>query len=212
MPIDRVVVVDDNLGALRALTRMLGRTGLEATCFSTYNEALSGLSRLAQPPVAALIDVILDRGHLGIDIASQIRERLPDCVSIGLMSGYRLEGELELSARSIKACLLEKPIAAATIRHFLIDAIICTRGVNGVLSRAIMSLVEESDLLVQEVRILVQLVAGTARSSLSDELALSPDTVKWQMKRLLTKTHTSDTAGLLGLVLKRANGLSVNLA
>lgn len=57
-------------------------------------------------------------------------------------------------------------------------------------------------LLPQEARIVGQLATGSSRASLPDDLGVSRDTVKWQIKRLLARVEVGDTTDLVALLLR----------
>lgn len=198
-----VVVVDDNRQTLHGLDVILRRRGFESQPFSTFANASSAIESMPGPPNAAVIDLCLDHGHFGFELAFKIRRKFDSRIPIAIMTGYAIDtASLIERVREVDGTLLEKPLTPSVYGRFLLDAAISPLRLRHVVRDAVIRLAERHSLVPQECRILGQLAAGSSRADLHHDLGMSSDTVKWQMKGLLAKTGTGDAIELTGLLLR----------
>jgi len=105
----RVLVVDDEPSVSNTLARILNLNGFEAIAVHSGEDAVALASTFR--PDAAILDVFLDGGNDGIEIAHTILRELPTC-NILLLSGQPETTELlaKASALGISFRVFAKPV------------------------------------------------------------------------------------------------------
>ena len=208
-----VVVVDDSPRVLDGLCRMLVRRGFTPQPYQTFSAACFALQSIDAAPAAAMFDVFLDRGKLGFDLCDLLRERFV-AVPTMMISGYAL-GELKspywlppneshTHFESSRVPVYGKPIRTCLVDSFLVWSATMNslRHSPHILRNAVLSFSVHHGLTPQQARVLAHLFAGSVRSSLPEDLGLSRDTVKSQVKALLAKTNATSTEQLTAHVLR----------
>ena len=104
----RVIIVDDDLGVLEVMNRMLSRAGHIVIGFNRFEDARAFLSR--NRPDVLIADVRLG-AYNGIHLAVQARECYTD-VAIIVYSAYD-DGVLRAEAERCGASFLLKPLSGA---------------------------------------------------------------------------------------------------
>jgi DNA-binding NtrC family response regulator len=100
-----VLVVEDEPGIADTLTEILGRNGYAA--IPAYDAETALETALLVPPELAVIDVRLP-GSSGMDLATSLRGKLPDC-KIVLISGDTGSSELLATVNAAHLELLGTP-------------------------------------------------------------------------------------------------------
>jgi FixJ family two-component response regulator len=198
-----VLIVDDNVRILRGLDAVLRRKGFTPVACGSSAEALSALKHRKTAPLAAVLDVWLDRGTTGFDVAHECRSRFAFATSMMLMSGYDTAGsEVRSRAESLELQVVVKPVDIRVISRFLAQAVALRTSERGPgVQNAVTVMVERFTLSPQETRILALLLVGVRRDRLVDALGTSSNTVKSQVRSLLRKTGASTCSGLVSIVL-----------
>jgi len=100
-----------------------------------------------------------------------------------------------------------KPLAPKLLDRFLALAAI-TRYVchSPVLHEAVVWIVANYDLAVQESRIVASLANGSTRAVLNRDLGISPNTLKGHLRTLLRKVAVHDTDELISIILRAIGG------
>jgi DNA-binding NarL/FixJ family response regulator len=203
-----IVVVDDNRVALSSMNRFLRRRGFEPVTFATSSEAEHHLESRSGPPAGALFDVWLDRGSVGVALALLLVDRFR--VPVAFVTGYSIAEAVETwrgrRTGQLDMTILPKPLDWGACKRFLLQAAIGGFELDSAVHRVVLDLSEGHDLHPQEARILAQLAMGTKRADLAHELDISPDTVKWQVRGLISKLEVCDAAEATTLILRVLNG------
>lgn len=186
-----VIVVDDNRRLLAALEPMIRRAGFDPLLCGTYSEAISSIQVFDTPPIAVIIDVCLDRGHSGVELAGRFNQRYGSATKLLVMTGYRsaaYESEYEIA---------EKPIDAQKLRRFLVGSIVERIVQSGPLRDALLDMSERYSLSPQEAELLAAMSVGSGRAQLPRQLRRSSNTIKSQIRTLLAKTECKSMSGVL---------------
>jgi len=83
---ERILLVDDEPGILRALQRLL-RHGLPAYAIETFADAAAALNRARECAFALVVSDYRMPGMSGVEFLQALRELQPDCARI-ILSGY----------------------------------------------------------------------------------------------------------------------------
>ena len=102
----RVLVVDDEVNALSALTALLGDEGLEAVGAASAERALALAE--AQRPDAVVLDVQMP-GMSGLELLDRLRARYPGLPAV-IMTGHQAHHAGIPEAREAGAAFVEKPV------------------------------------------------------------------------------------------------------
>lgn len=218
-----VLIVDDNPKVLASLGRMAQGRGFAVAMCSGMADALKHLDAMKwQPPVAAIVDVYLERGHMGFELCGRLREHFRDAVPTVMVTAYT--GELSYPYVAQEAGfdddaqwtadivpVLAKPIRGAVLTRFLARAAANAplRRAHPAVRRAVAAYALANSLSPQEARIVAQLAAGSTRSSLASDLGLSTETVKSQIRNVLKKCAVTATDELIASVLRYISGTSL---
>ncbi len=103
----RVLIVDDNVDAVLGLARFLRRQGFEVATAHDGSSALDTID--GTPPTFALLDIGLP-GMDGYQLASCIRERYGNRISLYALSGYGRDDDRERAADASFDGYLLKPV------------------------------------------------------------------------------------------------------
>ena len=153
-----LVVVDDNRLFREALGRLISRRGFVPHIYASFNDASAAIDLMTCAPDAAIVDVFLDGGRLGFDIARQIRGRFGLPLPISMMTGYSFDIlDFERLAGEVSADILEKPLSLMHCNSFLVKAALSPLCLCRAVYEAVIGLCVHYDLLPQEARILGQL-------------------------------------------------------
>jgi FixJ family two-component response regulator len=202
-----ILVVDDNVRVLNAVSALLRRRGFVSIAYSSLASSLQAISEMAVAPEAAILDLWFPQGRLGTEVACALRARFDTKVPIAIMTGYSIGVTCEDAAGWVGMVthLYEKPISGTVLDPFLAVAAgsSALSGPGAHATRnAVARICMQYQLAPQEARIVGQLAAGSTRSTLPEDLGISVNTVKGQIRTLLTKTGLSSTDELVGLILR----------
>lgn len=220
-----IILVDDDQRVLAGLERVISRAGFVAAGFSKLEAALEMVRALSAEPAAAIIDVYLERGRLGLELTEALRTRFGTSIPIAMITGYTAElshpywcppmsdlaaeGGPHLDDERIP--VYQKPVSTARLSTFLVRAaaIIRLRQAPPGNRERIVAYAIQHGLTPQEARLLTHLACGSTRSSLPDDRGLSKDTVKSQVRNMLAKCEVGSTDELMAALLwsdSRRNG------
>ncbi len=135
--------------------------------------------------VALITEIDLPSGD-GLDLVVHARKRRPLLPVLVLTS--RAEPALINRAHLLRAEYHCKPTHRSSLRGFLRRAIALERVEDQRITWAIDEICRREGLTLREVDLLVAAVAGVPRKTLSDELGVSENTLKTQVRGLLRKT------------------------
>jgi PAS domain S-box-containing protein len=114
----RVLVVDDNVDAARALEQVLALSGHRVTLAHDGPSALAAAAR--RPPQVVLLDIGLP-GMDGYTVAAKLREAGHDRAALVAITGYGQDDDLRRSSAAGFDRHLVKPIDGATLRKLLAE-------------------------------------------------------------------------------------------
>jgi FixJ family two-component response regulator len=198
-----VVVVDDNRDVLVGVATLLRRRGFQAWPFASLEDATDALECDGPRLCAALIDVWFRGGRTGFEIASQLRAHFSERLPLAMMTAHkRGEFDIDTLVDKFSATFLCKPLNMDDLNMFLCRAALFPLELPLTISETVLAMTSQFALLPNETRILAQLAVGSTRSSLARDLCISPDTLKWQLKRLLSKLQAPDTTELVATFLR----------
>ncbi len=202
------MVVDDNHRTLNAIGGMIRRHGFETVEYLRSEDCLAALSIEKISPIAALIDVILDGGRLGTEIVGALRASTQRHTPVILMSGWTLDAapfRLPLGEQNV--VWMQKPLDVKIVDPFLANAAASwALPLGSPLVGIVGEMVRRFSLNSQEARIVGQIASGSTRFELATHLALSNNTVKWQVKGLLAKTRLESVDQVAALLLRLLSG------
>ena len=181
---------------------MLQRRRVESLTFGSFAAGKDAIANMAHSPNGALIDLTLERGHSGINLARTLRTQFP-ATTVALSSGYPVDSSTSETIISLGAQFIQKPISGETCRDFIAAVTLNSLPLHAALRRALLELCIAHDLGAQEARIVGRLAAGSTRARLARDLDMSDNTVKFQIRSLLAKTGMEDTSDVLADVLRR---------
>jgi DNA-binding NarL/FixJ family response regulator len=197
-----ILVVDDNKQAREALGRMCRQNGFQPVLAHSFDEAQLVLSNPQISLVGAMLDVVLPAGRTGVEIATLIRREIGNDIPIAVVSGYAADPSLiENIADQIDVVLIGKPIARHTCEVFMRYASMAHLDLARSVRDAVLRMSFKFALSVQETRILAHISSGCSRQRLPDEIGISNNTIKRQVRRLLRSTDTRDTKQITCLLL-----------
>lgn len=116
-PVPSLVIVDDEPGVLRPLTRYLSEHGYEVSAFDDFEAARQAIGALR--PDVVVTDVRLGAFN-GLQLAMIAREVRPDA-QVLVMSGFD-DPVLKAEAQRLGAAYLVKPVAGRTLVEALTTA------------------------------------------------------------------------------------------
>jgi DNA-binding NarL/FixJ family response regulator len=203
-----VLVVDDNKRVLAGIERSVRRRSFLPLSYSSFASASAHIRDERSPMTAALIDVGLGRDGDGLEVIHQLRRKFGESVYCALMSGYPADPEMVAFAARMGALFLAKPIGSDRLATFLSQAVTKSLLPHPTLQGAVLGFVHDHQLSPQETRVIAKLATGTRRGELAEALSLSPDTLKCQVRGILTKASLPTTDHVISDVLRRASQTS----
>lgn len=121
----RVLIVEDEAVVADTLRQILSSSGYDTHVAYSAEAALNSLSRWS--PDLAILDVMLPKMN-GIDLAMELRERLPDCCILLISGQPSVEGLLqEARMKGYDFEILAKPVHPTEI----LDTIASLLSTNG---------------------------------------------------------------------------------
>ena len=115
----RILIIDDNAGALRALASLLRDEGFVVIAAADGISALEGLESAA--PDLVLTDLHMP-GMSGLDLLSVVRKRAPD-VPVILMTSDSTPENMSCARERGAAEFLAKPLHVDTVTRVLWDTL-----------------------------------------------------------------------------------------
>jgi len=117
-----VLVVDDEPGVTRVISRQLERDGHVVRVALDAQQALAILDAEGPLPDLVLTDLVMPGKMQGHELAAHIRETYPN-VQVVLMSGYESESQRRQMPWSTDIPFLQKPIDRGTLRAIVAEAL-----------------------------------------------------------------------------------------
>lgn len=189
----RLLLVDDHPVLRAGLSNLLA---LEPD-IAVVGEADGGVAAIAMwqrvKPHVGLIDLSME-GVDGIETTRLIRKETPEARIVMLTSSESADDAARALAGGVAAYVtktVDHEEIVATIREVHAGATNVRKGVRGPARSA------EGLLSPREMDVLVQLRKGSTNAEIGAALGISERTVKWHVKAMLAKLHTSDRAGLV---------------
>jgi FixJ family two-component response regulator len=193
--------VDDNKRVAELLGQTVARRGFNPIVFNNAPEAYECIGQWQRPPIGAILDVFLQNGVTGIDIACVLERLFSGFTAIAFVTGYDV-GQLDKHISG--AVVLQKPIERGVLDNFLSLLAIRACGLPPILEDAACDMIRVHQLLPAEARILACLATGTTRAGLAKQLRIGENTLKFQIRTLLQRTSTTSTEEVLAMLLKLA--------
>jgi DNA-binding NarL/FixJ family response regulator len=144
-------------------------------------------------PHVGLIDLSME-GVDGIETTRLIRKETPEARIVMLTSSESADDAARALAGGVAAYVtktVDHEEIVAAIREVHAGATNLRKGVRAAARSA------EGILSPREMDVLVQLRKGSTNAEIGAALGISERTVKWHVKAMLAKLHTSDRAGLV---------------
>lgn len=191
-----VLLVDDNETVIATSSRFVRRRGFEPLVATTYERTLRVLETLGRAPTAAILDVYLGGGHTGFEVLDLLRRRFEDPVPAVLLTGYDLD-EIRPLADEFNVETIRKPAPIPRLDDFLVSVTVTSvLWRNHSYATVVERFCRVHRLCCQEARIVACLANGSTRANLPEELEISANTLKSQIKRLLAKLQQSSMEGV----------------
>lgn len=189
----RLLLVDDHPVLRAGLSNLLGlEPDIEVVGEADGGTAAIAMWRRVKPHVG-LVDLSME-GVDGIEATRLIRKEAPDARIVMLTSSESADDAARALAGGVAAYVtktVDHEEIVATIREVHAGATNLRKGVRGPARSA------EGILSPREMDVLVQLRKGSTNAEIGAALGISERTVKWHVKAMLAKLHTSDRAGLV---------------
>lgn len=207
------LVVDDVRQVRDLLGRMLARWGIPVTPARNLAEGRAALDR---GPDLVLVDLNLPDGS-GVALAREAAALRPKPLVVGISGKASPDQTFALGRAGVRAFLV-KPVTehqlGAAIRAALAehetDELRAGRprrlsdATQTILARALDDFSEHHDLTPRQRQIVAEIVRGTPRASLAHALAISENTCKTDVRRILAHCGLERTADLPAAVLAHA--------
>lgn len=155
---------------------------------------------------------------MGFELIDHLRDQFGNAVPLMMLTGYpgelsypyqadlSIDDDIRLPDEVVP--VYSKPVHAAFLNRFLSRAAANApfRGTQSPIRHCVVTYALRRGLTPQESRVLAQLAFGSTRATLSDDLGLSKETVKSQVRNLLEKCSVSATDELVASLLKYISG------
>jgi DNA-binding NarL/FixJ family response regulator len=189
----RLLLVDDHPVLRAGLSNLLAlEPDIEVVGEADGGTAAIAMWRRVKPHVG-LIDLSME-GVDGIETTRLIRKETPEARIVMLTSSESADDAARALAGGVAAYVtktVDHEEIVAAIREVHAGATNLRRGVRAAARSA------EGILSPREMDVLVQLRKGSTNAEIGAALGISERTVKWHVKAMLAKLHTSDRAGLV---------------
>ena len=189
----RLLIVDDHPVLRAGLSNLLA---LEPD-IAVVGEADGGEAAVAMwakvRPHVGLVDLCMESVD-GIETTRRIRREHPQARIVMLTSSESADDAARALATGVAAYVtktVNHEAIVATIREVHAGSENIRKGVRAV------TRVADSLLSPREMDVLIQLRKGSTNAEIGAALGISERTVKWHVKAMLAKLHTSDRAGLV---------------
>jgi FixJ family two-component response regulator len=190
-----VFIVDDDAALLRALSRLLRESGLQA---ATYTSAEDFLARHdAQAPGCLVLDVNLP-GLDGLALKRQLAEAGP-ALPIVFLSGH---GDIPMTVQAVKAGavdFLTKPVAAEALLAAVRAGLAQDAQAREAQAESAHLRQRFASLTAREREVLAGLVAGKLNKQIAADLGIALQTVKFHRTRIMDRVQARTVAELMHL-------------
>lgn len=116
-----VLLVENDKEVRRAISLLLGKWNVSVLDVSTGDEAMALLEEIQIKPDAVLVDYQLDNGENGLDLLDRLRDQFGDFPRRLISANRSLELRENCQERGVE--MMQKPLDARHLEHFLISAI-----------------------------------------------------------------------------------------
>lgn len=186
MPWNEVYVVEDDEGVARAILREMPRV-MKARLFKSVEEARHALAAAIEPPRAAIVDIGLPDGT-GLDVVAAIRRRRPSTPVLVLTASR--DPDVINRCHELRAEFVCKPRFRRNLIEFLKRVPVAVAD-GGNTADGVAALAREFSLTPREAEIVARAAGGVPRRYLLDELGVTENTLKSQIRSILDKTGCS---------------------
>lgn len=193
------LIVEDDLGTIRALSRILGRYR-GVVCARTVDEGRVTLGGDASVWTGLVVDVGLPDGS-GLEIVRVARAHLP-VVPVLVLTG-RHDPPVINRSHQLRAEFCCKPASEDDVVAFARRAVALERIPNERLALVVDEFCRERDLTPREVEVVLA-AQSNSRGELSERLGVSRNTLKSLVRSLLGKTRHESLASLTQDLLRAA--------
>lgn len=189
----RLLLVDDHPVLRAGLANLLAlEPDIEVVGEADGGAAAIAMWRQVKPHVG-LVDLSME-GVDGIETTRLIHKEAPQAKIVMLTSSESADDATRALAGGVAAYVtktVDHEEIVATIREVHAGASNLRKGVRGAARST------DGMLSPREMDVLVQLRKGSTNAEIGVALGISERTVKWHVKAMLAKLHTSDRAGLV---------------
>jgi len=178
----RMLVVEDDPLAARAMSRLLGR-GWPILHARSRADALTIIEG-STPLAAAVVDLVLEDGD-GMDVVARVREKRPN-LPVLIVTGS-LSESLVNRAAILGATYVCKPDVAGALLAFAARSLIWSHVTDEALRWRLEERARAANLSLRETQIATLFIAGTPRRELGERCGITENTVKTEVRVLLRK-------------------------
>lgn len=197
-----VLIVEDDLGLRRAISRILQSEAYNVEAFNTGEQLFSRLDRAVEPPPVGcvLIDVDLP-GMSGISVQQKLLKRYPSWRSV-FMSGAADAGDVNAAWKNGAWDFLLKPFDLEELLATVVAVFEVQTTANPAVRNTIPSALP--DLTPREREVVSRVAAGRLNKQIAQELGLSLRTIKMHRGNAMHKLGFSHVAELVRYIDKKA--------
>ena len=193
----RVCIFDDHKGVRTGLTTLIDNTEGYVVC-GAFSDATDSIRQIKKcNPDVVLMDIQMP-GCSGIEAVSQIKSQFPG-VRIIMQTVFEDDDKIFASICAGASGYILKNVVPAKILEAISEAFHGGAPMSGSVASRVLTMFKEThskheaieDLTDREKEILQLLVRGLSYKMISDECAISYDTVRFHMKNIYTKLHVT---------------------
>lgn len=195
----KVLLVDDEPGVRRALTRLLRAGGLAAESFGSAQDLLAAI-RPEPGPCCVVADLRMP-GLSGLDLQEELRRRSID-IPIVFISGHADVGSGIKAMKGGAVDFLEKPVSEPALREAIHNAL--SRDRRRRADQVARAKLEEGArrLTPRESEVFTLIVTGLLNKEVGAELGASEKTIKVHRARVMEKMQAGSLAELVRMAVQ----------
>ena len=202
VPAQTVFLVDDDLGVLRALSRVLREEGWEV---ETFESAEAFLARHADPGQGCLVLDVTMPGLDGLELQRRLAEA-GQSLPIVFVTGH---GDIPMSVRAIKAGaadFLTKPLQAQALVAAVRAAIEQDASLRQARAETAELRQRLAGLTPRERDVLAAVAAGKLNKQIAGDLGVVEQTVKFHRARIMERMRAKTVAELMHIAARLGIG------
>lgn len=189
-----MLVAEDDESLGRALLSHLSRRAVSGVLAATVGKAVEH-AKADTRWAAAIVDIGLPDGS-GLDVVRSLRERRPG-LPVLVLTGHD-DRALANEAQGLGASFAYKPVSVENLDVFLTSALVSPAAK---VAQRVGVFVDERGLSKREAEIVRLVVAGATRDTLADTLGVTQNTLKKQIRSVLSKAGASSLDALVRQIL-----------